>query len=202
MIPIKIQCGCGQKYAFDVEAPAGVMPYPVACPVCGTDGTAAASLAIAQYLPAQAAGAPPPPPSPGLPSPTVRRSAAGVPLMEPAQVVIEAKAKISWGDSQDEVIEFMMMNGIPIAEARGMVGEMFQERAAMIRKHGIMKMVKSIPLMCVPLGTIAIFNHVGYWSVRLFGLALLVGLIGAWLLLKGTIMFFSPKSEPGDVADK
>jgi hypothetical protein len=47
MIPIKIQCGCGQKYAFDAEPIGGCMGYAVACPVCGADGTAAANVAIA-----------------------------------------------------------------------------------------------------------------------------------------------------------
>jgi hypothetical protein len=35
MTPIKIQCGCGQRYAFDVEPVHGRMPSPVARPVCG-----------------------------------------------------------------------------------------------------------------------------------------------------------------------
>jgi hypothetical protein len=58
MIPIKIPCPCGQKYAFDIEPVGGRMPSPVACPVCGADGTAAANQVIAQHLPAQPAPAP------------------------------------------------------------------------------------------------------------------------------------------------
>src|SRR5262245_7261098 len=50
MIPIKIQCGCGQRYAFDVEPMAGQMPGAVSCPVCGADGTSAGNALIAQYL--------------------------------------------------------------------------------------------------------------------------------------------------------
>jgi len=51
MIPIKVQCACGQKYAFDVEPVNGRMPQPVNCPVCGADGTAAANEIIARTLP-------------------------------------------------------------------------------------------------------------------------------------------------------
>lgn len=58
MMPIKVLCGCGQKYAFDVEPVNGRMPMPVACPVCGADGTAAANEIIAQSLPARPAAAP------------------------------------------------------------------------------------------------------------------------------------------------
>ena len=57
MVPIKINCACGQRYAFDTEPVNGRMPAPVACPVCGADGTAAANDIIAQTMPASA---PPP----------------------------------------------------------------------------------------------------------------------------------------------
>lgn len=82
MIPIKIQCGCGQKYAFDVEPVNGRMPAPVACPICGADGTAAANQVIAQTSPPL----PPPPPVvpvtriPPPPPPTARATAPVRPL--------------------------------------------------------------------------------------------------------------------------
>lgn len=50
MMPVKIQCGCGQRYAFDIEPFCGRMPFPVACPVCGADGTSAANEVIAFNL--------------------------------------------------------------------------------------------------------------------------------------------------------
>ncbi len=59
MIPIKIQCGCGQRYSFDVEPVNGHMPSTVTCPVCGMDGTLAANDLIAQTLASQPAAPPP-----------------------------------------------------------------------------------------------------------------------------------------------
>ncbi len=53
IVPVKIRCGCGQKYAFDVYPLNGRMPLPIRCPVCGADGTAAANDAIALALRAQ-----------------------------------------------------------------------------------------------------------------------------------------------------
>jgi hypothetical protein len=50
MIPVKIQCGCGQKYAFDIEPICGRMPGNVTCPVCGLDGTRIANEIIAYNL--------------------------------------------------------------------------------------------------------------------------------------------------------
>jgi hypothetical protein len=70
MMPIKVLCGCGQKYAFDIEPVNGRMPVPVACPVCGADGTAAANEIIARNLPA---------PPPTAPVQALRAAAAVAP---------------------------------------------------------------------------------------------------------------------------
>jgi hypothetical protein len=51
MITVKVQCGCGQKFSFDVEPVNGRMPQSVKCPVCGADGTAAANEIITRTLP-------------------------------------------------------------------------------------------------------------------------------------------------------
>jgi hypothetical protein len=87
MIPVKVQCGCGQKYAFEVDPVDGHMPMPVKCPACSADGTRMANEFIAQVLamqpgaaavavapairltPSVAAAAPPPLPSPLAPPP-------------------------------------------------------------------------------------------------------------------------------------
>ena len=54
MIPIKIQCSCGQRFAFEVEPVKGQMPAPVTCPACGCDATGAANQSISQQLAAAA----------------------------------------------------------------------------------------------------------------------------------------------------
>lgn len=55
LVPVKIECGCGQKYAFDAEPINGQLSTTVGCPACGTDGTAAANQVIARALQTQAA---------------------------------------------------------------------------------------------------------------------------------------------------
>jgi hypothetical protein len=47
---IKVQCGCGTKFAFDVEPVNGRMPVRVNCPGCGADGTDLANEVIRQKL--------------------------------------------------------------------------------------------------------------------------------------------------------
>jgi len=50
---VKVACGCGQKYKFDVEPVNGRMPVAVSCPVCGVDGTPMANGIIAQTFSSQ-----------------------------------------------------------------------------------------------------------------------------------------------------
>lgn len=97
MVQIKIQCGCGQRYAFEVEPVHGFMPGNVACPVCGADGTPAANDAIAktlgaQPLPAVAADAPVPVAAPvrvAAPASGLRARMANPP---PAEAPVQASA--------------------------------------------------------------------------------------------------------------
>src|SRR5436190_21884334 len=85
MIPIKIQCGCGQKYAFDVEPVGGQMPGAVSCPVCGVDGTGAANSVLAQHFASRPTVVASAPATVALPSPGgAVRVASAVSLAAPA----------------------------------------------------------------------------------------------------------------------
>src|SRR5258705_188201 len=48
---IKIQCGCGTKYKFEVEPINGRMPTRVQCPSCAADGTTDANQILSQVIP-------------------------------------------------------------------------------------------------------------------------------------------------------
>ncbi|MDB6017890.1 MAG: Pyrrolo-quinoline quinone [Pedosphaera sp.] len=89
MVSVKVQCGCGQRYAFDVEPVNGHMPAPVACPACGVDGTAAANEVIAQSLSAE----PPPAPAPGIRLRTAAAPPATPPPL-PASAAVAPRAPI------------------------------------------------------------------------------------------------------------
>jgi hypothetical protein len=94
-----------------------------------------------------------------------------------------------------------MIQGIGHEEADGLVRAMFQERAAAIRTSGVGKMLMGGLLMAVPVVAYIIFALIGVISIKLFAITVIIGLWGAWMELKGIIMFLSPKSEQGDVSD-
>jgi hypothetical protein len=80
LMELKLVCGCGQKYKFDVEPVNQQMPFDVNCPVCGIDGTPFANALLAQ--------APPPPPTMAVPP---RVTAAAPPLPPPVPVAASAR---------------------------------------------------------------------------------------------------------------
>src|ERR1041385_8849092 len=169
MTSIKIECGCGQRYAFDVEPINGQMPYAIACPICGADGTGAANDVIAQSTQHVAvAGAPggrlqlhqamPVSPAVRMAEPALQIAAAppaprttthtrSVLLpgqTAPSQVAHEARAKIFWGDPPQEVLKFLLINNIPRAEANEIIRELTHERMVQMRKTGIVKILTGI----------------------------------------------------------
>jgi hypothetical protein len=118
------------------------------------------------------------------------------------QVEAEARAKVVWGDPREEVLKYLMIQGLSAAEATDLADEMYQERAATIRGLGLKKFLLGIPLMAVPVATWFYFLSIRVMSAKLLGIAIMIGLYGMWLFMKGMIMFVSPKSEPGDIGDK
>lgn len=213
MITLKIQCGCGQRYAFDIEPVGSQMPSTVACPSCGVDGTAAANAALAQSAAAQTAVAAPNAPGLHLAAPADSESAPAPaatrrrPALLPGQVdrpqaIAEAKAKISWGDPPAQVISYLRMQDFSAEEAKELVDEMFQERAGTIRGNGIQKIVVGCGLVCVPIVSLLIFLAMGFIPLKIFAVTIMVGLYGVWLVLKGSFMVLAPKSEAGDVAEQ
>jgi hypothetical protein len=268
MMPIKIECECGQHYAFDVDPVNGRMPSAVACPTCGIDGTAVANDTIARQLgpvpiirlieepPSISAAAPPtllatassqspialppigtakaqtlaPPaitPSPAVETPTpmptaspMRLSVTATPrnatetapaarrpdprlgLVDRNQAEHEARAKAMWGDSKEQIIGYLMIQGFTLPEATEVATKLFTERTAAVRANGIRKIIIGIGLVCVPIIAIIIFLSIGVVPLKLFAVTIMIGIYGAYLLLKGILMAVAPKSERGDVADQ
>lgn len=222
MTSIKIECGCGQHYAFDVEPVNGLMPYTVACPVCGADGTGVANEVIAQSAPpvAVAVGAAPNRlqlhQAPAAPAVRVAEPAAHVAptssrtthtrtvllpgQTDPGQVTSEARAKMFWGDPPQEVLKFLLINNIPRQEAMEIVRELTQERMAQMRKNGLIKIFSGILMICVPIG--GWFGGMAVISIKIFAFMCMLGLWGFYRLVKGMLMVIAPKSQHGDVSEQ
>ena len=220
MTSIKIECGCGQHYAFDVEPVNGQVPYTVACPVCGVDGTAAANEVIAQSEQQVAVAAAPsrlqlhqaaPAPAVRVADPAVhvappaaRTTHTRTVLLpgqtDPGQLAHEARAKIFWGDPPQEVLKFLLINNVPRQDATEIVRELTHERMVQMRKNGLVKIFSGILMICVPIG--GWFGGMVVISIKLFAIMIMLGLWGFYRLIKGTLMVVAPKMQQGDVSEQ
>jgi hypothetical protein len=122
--------------------------------------------------------------------------------MDRTQAQHEARAKISWGDAPEDVTKFLMLQGFTPQEASYLVREMFDERAATIRRKGISKVVIGSILICVPIVAFFTFMIIGFLPLKIFAVTITVGLWGAWNVLRGILMTVAPKFEKGDVAEQ
>jgi len=113
----------------------------------------------------------------------------------------EARAKIFWGDEPETVTDFLTQNGIAVEEAKAIVSGICLERTASVRSSGIRKIVIGSLLALVPIVAYCIFLAIGVLPIKIFSLTVAVGVWGAWKILKGSLMVFSPEMEKGDLAD-
>lgn len=205
MVEIKIECECGQHYAFEVEPVNNRMPAFISCPGCGADGTVAANQIIAQTNYPPPAAPPPPPPASSLhlathqataPSSTgIHRDPRSLGMVDREQAKAEAHAKISWGDKPEAVIRYLMIQGLPADEAKELVDEFVKDRLKDVRAKGIRQICIGFVMSTVPFIT---FFTIGFGSIAAMGVALLIGAYGFYLLVNGIIITVAPKIESGD----
>lgn len=117
------------------------------------------------------------------------------------QALIDARARIHWGDPPEEGIKILMGQGVPYPEAAALVGEMVQERLTTLRSIGIRKTVMGAGLIAVPIVAWFGFVAAGVIPIKIFALTVMAGAWGLWMFLRGLFMLLSPKTESGDVAD-
>ena len=202
MVPVKIECECGQNYAFDVEPVDGKMPAAVACPSCGADGTPAAN----EYISRQFASAAP---INIRPAPMRLARAQAEPTAQPAtqaagdpgraKLEREARAKMMGGDSTEQVTAFLTVKGFNPIEAAELAKGFYQERATIVRSNGVKKMIVGLVLLAVPFAAYFIFKAAGYFFIRRLIWAYIVGIFGGYMFVSGLIMILAPKSEKGTV---
>jgi hypothetical protein len=107
-----------------------------------------------------------------------------------------------WGDPPEQITSYLMVQGYGHEEAMELTKALVKERTSAVRANGIRKMIIGFGLMWVPVIALIFFLSIHLIPVKLMGLAVLVGLYGAYLLIRGLLMAVAPKSEKGDVADQ
>ena len=135
-------------------------------------------------------------------APAPRRPDPRLGLVDRNQAEHEARAKAMWGDSKEQVISYLMIQGFTLPEATEVATNLFKERTAAVRSNGIRKIIFGSGMICVPIVALIIFLSIGVIPLKLFAVTIMIGLYGAYTALKGILMAVAPKSERGDVADQ
>ena len=137
---IKIECGCGQPFEFEVEPENGQMPCEIKCPACNADATLLANAYIAQTLSAgtistpltPAAPEPPPEPAAGL---RINRPHEAPALLPPAIAAV-VPANIA---PVPAPLVSKKINGVGDGFLKGVVGALIAALAGMLGWYLLIK---------------------------------------------------------------
>ena len=131
--------------------------------------------------------------------------------MNSEDLIIQARARIIWGEASSSVRAFLTSNGIPASEADSVIDEMMAERNRELRKQGVVKICAGSMLV---IGALAFFL-VSYGRVDLhrmsikagrafIGTAALIalgGLYGFSKLMGGIIYVVRPQNENKSISE-
>jgi hypothetical protein len=127
--------------------------------------------------------------------------------MNTDDLIVEARARIIWGDEPSSVRYFLTSNGVSAADADAKLRELVLERNAEIRRLGVRDVLIGVAL----LGGAGIFfyslfrsSHMPGVNVRAgkgYGILVLLAFYGLWRLINGISRLVRPKSEHGSIPD-
>jgi hypothetical protein len=122
-------------------------------------------------------------------------------------LIVEARARIIWGDEPASVRCFLTSNGMATAEADAKIKELTLERNAEIRKLGIRDVLIGVVVMAAAIIFFYMLfarSNIPSQTVRSgkgYGVLALAALYGLWRLVNGVIRLVRPKSEHGSIPD-
>ena len=126
--------------------------------------------------------------------------------MKPDQLMIEARAKIVWGESSSSVRDFLTTNGISAVDADAKITAFQLERNREIRKVGIKNTVIGAAVLAAEGITVYPFykylDSVTYTGgTRVIIAYAIGGLYALWRLVKGLAHLLRPQSEDRSITE-
>jgi hypothetical protein len=111
---------------------------------------------------------------------------------EKERLIVDAKARITWGDPMESVREMLVTAKVPGYEADEILRELMLARAASIRRRGIL----NLGVSCGAFGLMAIMFLIPWWLERVgirmgrasgmvWAIGALCGIYGASLVVDG-----------------
>jgi hypothetical protein len=114
----------------------------------------------------------------------------------------EARARLIWGDSQEQIIAHLQTQGATLVEAQTAYEAIKDDRAEYVRSAAKRKIIPGILLIAVPIVCFVIFMFMNVLPVRFFALTIVIGLIGAWKVIRGILGVVRPEAIQGDLSEE
>ena len=132
-------------------------------------------------------------------------SAVGVGMSTSAdKIIMEARARVIWGEPFLSVRDFLISNGVSAAVAEARLKEFEFERSRALRKVGLRNVLIGAVLtgaagatLCLALPMASATSGI----VKALAMVLLAGIYGLWKLAKGILYLVRPKSEHRSIPD-
>jgi hypothetical protein len=113
----------------------------------------------------------------------------------PATFEDEARARITWGEAPERVLDYLKTMGWGEADASAFIAQLQQERSAQNRMDGIVKILWGVGLIALGF----VWFDFSYSMTCLFGGgALCLGGVGK--IVQGLVMLMAPRTEKGDLS--
>jgi hypothetical protein len=137
-----------------------------------------------------------------------------VKFTEQDKLIMEARARIMWGEAVSSVRDDLTSNGVPEAVADEKIEEFILERNREIQSVGLRSALTGLVLvgavggviwwMCawlVPPGSASVLTFGGYDGIAAPVALLAIGVYGVWKLVRGIIWMVRPQREGRSVPD-
>jgi uncharacterized protein YjeT (DUF2065 family) len=126
--------------------------------------------------------------------------------MKPDKLLVEARARIFWGELSSSVFDFLTSNGTPAAEADSKIREFQHERNTEIRRLGVRSILIGLAVAFLAMFTLYIFawpldRGSIYFANRGVAAVVVVGLYGVWKLGIGLVYLIYPQSVRKSMTD-
>lgn len=126
--------------------------------------------------------------------------------MSPENLIVEARARIIWGEAPSSVHYFLISNGMSAVEADIEIKKFSAERSSEIRRVGFRKALIGTAIVCVAgISFYFTFRNTNTFFPSKGGRAMfgdaLAGLYGMWMLVNGLVCILRPKSEHRSIPD-
>ncbi len=114
------------------------------------------------------------------------------------KIILEARARIIWGERSFAVREFLTSSGVPAAVAEAKLREFELERSQELRRIGFRNVLIGGTLAGAAGVTLYLafaIANAGSGIIKALAVVLLAGLYGLWKLVKGVTYLARPQAE-------